>query len=75
MEEAVSGYPLHRYLAWGHLAEAASECIESWPELAAEIRDSRKAYQKGADVDIMHLIQVADALLASEDIVAHHDQH
>lgn len=42
VDEAINGYPEHRYLAIGHLAEAESECIAGYPELANEIRLVRK---------------------------------
>lgn len=43
--EAVQGYPEHKWLAIGHLAEASEEAIDKWPGLAAEILFKRKAYE------------------------------
>lgn len=41
MDEAALGYPHHRWLAVGHLAEAESESLREHPELAKEIRNCR----------------------------------
>jgi hypothetical protein len=43
MLEAAQGYPLHRWLAVGHLAEAGDETVAAYPELAAHIREQRLA--------------------------------
>jgi len=60
LEEARHGYPLHQYLAWGHMAEAASE-IEMWSMvLADKIRQERKQLQEtGLDyrIDYLGLIE------------------
>lgn len=47
MDEAELGYPEHRYLAIGHLAEAESEALFKWPSVAHMIRDVRKLYELG----------------------------
>jgi len=44
MEEALQGYPDHRWLAVGHLAEASTESLDQYPDLAKEIRAHRVAY-------------------------------
>lgn len=59
MDEAIMGHPEHRYLAIGHLAEAASECALERPDLADKIRRARKAYESGQRVDMMGLIREA----------------
>lgn len=41
LEESELGYPLHFWLAIGHLAEASVELIQDHPELAHEIRNIR----------------------------------
>lgn len=41
MQEASSGYPLHRWLAVGHLGEAEAESQHDFPELTAMIRKTR----------------------------------
>lgn len=47
--ESLQGYPLHLWLAVGHLAEAESEACSIHPEFANEIRNVRLALmgQKG----------------------------
>ncbi len=39
--EAPQGYPSHRWLAIGHLGEAADESILEYPEISKKIRDVR----------------------------------
>lgn len=57
MDEALLGYPLHKVLAMGHMAEAESEALAKWPALANRIRDERKIYEmEGGVIDIMELI-------------------
>lgn len=41
LEESLLGHPDHLYLAIGHLAEAESECLLEYPELAVNIRENR----------------------------------
>lgn len=54
--EARLGYPLHRFLAIGHMAEAESESLE-WPGIAASIREERIKASVEYDPDIMFLIE------------------
>lgn len=42
MEESVLGYPHHWFRAVGHMAEASSELVNEYPDLAMEIREHRK---------------------------------
>lgn len=66
MEEATTNYPLHRWLAVGHMAEASSELKNKYPELALKIRDHRKLYIADwplYEVPMMELIAELDALL------------
>jgi hypothetical protein len=64
--EARLGYPLHRWLAVGHLAEAESEAVNEYPELAEKIRLVRLALMgkegelKGPEM--MALLQAAEAV-------------
>jgi len=63
--EAKYGYPLHRHLAAGHLAEAAEEIYGKSPDLAGRIRVERKAYELDAsryNVNIMDLLQEVEDL-------------
>jgi len=46
LDEVLFGYPHHRWLAVGHLAEAEVECVELYPEFAQKIREVR--------LDVMH---------------------
>lgn len=43
--ETQKGYPEHYWLALGHMAEAEDELLEVWPDLAEEIRKSRKMWE------------------------------
>ena len=56
MSEAESGYPEHKLLAIGHLHEAAEESADVRPQLAALIRDIRKAYQRGEPVEFETIV-------------------
>jgi hypothetical protein len=60
MQEAVQGYPEHRWLAIGHLAEAADELLKIHPEMAHKIRRERKRYESNwtdtGHVTVMELI-------------------
>lgn len=57
MAEADMGYPLHKWLAIGHMAEAADECVANYPEFANTIRKTRIEYEEGAVVDLVSLIE------------------
>jgi hypothetical protein len=69
MEEARLGYPHHRWIAVGHLAEASAESVLKYPKLAAEIREHRLKYSQDPDyvVPIMELIAKAEKLSKSEN--------
>lgn len=41
MNESLQGYPHHRLLAIGHLAEAADELILDYPDIAFTVRSIR----------------------------------
>lgn len=56
MTEVELGYPWHKWYAVGHLAEAESESIMDFPEIAKKIREFRLAYMKGEKVDMDILI-------------------
>jgi len=42
--ESLLGYPEHKWLAVGHLAEAEAELLEQSPYLAVMIRENRLLY-------------------------------
>jgi len=56
MDEALLGYPMHRWRAIGHMAEAESECLGFSFALARRIRLRRLLYIDGEDVDLKDLI-------------------
>ena len=58
--EAELGYPLHKWLAVGHLAEAEAELIKDHKDLAIIIRDARLKYIKGEQIDILDLLGALD---------------
>jgi hypothetical protein len=49
MSEAAQGYPLHAWLAMGHMAEAADELVAEYPEMANVIREHRKIYEEAVN--------------------------
>lgn len=64
MGEALQGYPRHRWLAVGHLGEAADEAVQAYPALAAAIRLHRLKYMAdpGYAFPTDDLIKMADDL-------------
>lgn len=44
MQEVLLGYPEHKWLAIGHLAEAEAEILHLYPEVADAMRVARKEY-------------------------------
>jgi hypothetical protein len=56
--EVQQGYPDHLWLAIGHMAEAADELVQSWPDMANEIRAHRKRLEldKSYQVPVVELI-------------------
>jgi predicted phosphoribosyltransferase len=64
--EAKLGYPLHKYLAIGHLAEAEDEIIEKDESLAMYIRAKRKEYTEvDTPIPTLELLQL---VLDSEQV-------
>lgn len=69
--ESQQGYPLHGWLAVGHLAQAEAESLESYKELSESINtirltimgDKRGKIEKQG---IMKLIEIADNILKSK---------
>lgn len=62
LDEAALGYPNHKWLACGHLAEAESELLGVDPELAKQIRPMRIAVAAGEDLpydDVMDMLLLA----------------
>lgn len=47
MREALMGYPLHSWLAIGHMSQAEAELIKDFPEMAHIIRVERINYLEG----------------------------
>jgi len=60
--EARKGYPMHKYIALGHLAEAEDETIAEFPNLAEKIRETRLSLERGhiPSYSIEDLIEFAD---------------
>lgn len=71
MDEAYNGYPIHRWLAMGHMAEAESEMRTLNTDLAKKCRALRLQIQDNKfldpkkDPDIMELLFCADQLWAN----------
>jgi hypothetical protein len=64
MDEALQGYPQHRWLAVGHLAEASSECLDAHPALAQKLREHRLAYMR----DPSYKVPVVDLIAKATDL-------
>ena len=64
LTEAALGYPKHRLLAIGHLAEAESEILALSSSTAKDIRTSRMGIDSGVPLPYEKLV---DMLLELED--------
>ncbi len=60
--EAQMGYPDHVWLAIGHMAEASEELIDTYPDMARDIRTYRKSMETGGKVPFMRLIAAVGEL-------------
>lgn len=49
MLEVPQGYPIHGWIAVGHMGEASDEMIDEYPALAERIREERLAYMSSLD--------------------------
>lgn len=47
LSEAEKGYPTHKYIAMGHLAEAEDEIIAKYDGMAKKIRNTRLDIEEG----------------------------
>lgn len=63
MQESRLGYPEHKWIAIGHLAEASEELVKDYQSLAGQIRCERLKYMDDSsyNIDIMHLIELIGA--------------
>ena len=58
-DESRNGYPLHHYLALGHMAEAESESLAEHSDLTQAIRIERLKLQNSHEpVDFLDLIEI-----------------
>ena len=64
--ESALGYESHFWLAIGHLAEAETETINSYPELAKTTRNYRLQIMDLNKVDLMSLIAMATEIAEDE---------
>ena len=69
LEESELGYPLHFWLCIGHLAEASSELLNDYPELAHTIRNHRlkMVEDRAYNPPLMDLIDELCRIEESED--------
>jgi len=69
MGEVHKGYPLHRWLACGHLAEAEDELVrmEKYRSLANMIRDERKSIMEDENFELMGIIEMLNTMLGGND--------
>jgi len=49
LDESINGYPEHRWMAVGHVAEAESEIAGLYPDVAKTLRGVRKAMDEDRD--------------------------
>jgi 2'-5' RNA ligase len=70
MQEVPQGYPAYRWVAIGHMGEAADECVKEYPKLADEIRKHRLKYMADPyySVPILKLIEKAGSYLSENSL-------
>lgn len=77
LDETALGYPHHRWLAAGNLAEAERESRHLYPELAQTIRVERlkvmRSHAEALGVDLEELIRSVCLLANEDDLVKHED--
>jgi len=67
LQESLQGYPEHKWLAIGHLAEAEAESQNSFPEFALKLRESRKLIESEEGFpDIVSLISEVNGLVDAD---------
>lgn len=66
MNEARLGYPDHKWLAVGHMAEAEHEAPL---EFALLIREQRLNYMGGGHADLLGIVSLVSATDAGEDLL------
>lgn len=63
LEYRTGDYPVHKWYAVGHLAEAADEIIKEYPAIAATIRDMRIAYmEEDTDFNVSSVIELISSM-------------
>ena len=68
VNEATTGYPIHIWIAVGHLAEAETECASKYPAFANKIRTVRLALM-GQEGKFNHL-SLMDLLKEAREIAS-----
>ena len=68
VHESKQGYPIHKWYAVGHLAEASDELLAEYPDAAAAVRSERLKYMKDENyrIDYAKLIESVSALVPTE---------
>lgn len=61
INESLLGYPVHRWLAIGHMSEAEDELLAKYEAKAHEIREHRKAYEEDEKY-IIPILEIIDDL-------------
>ena len=75
LEEAALGYPQHKYLAMGHLAEAESELLDECPEFARNIRTARLSIVAGEKLDYDGILAMLIDPNSYKSILVHEESH
>jgi hypothetical protein len=70
LQESLQGYPYHRWLAIGHLAEAETEMQGYNPAIARDIRAYRKKIEDGGMVDLIPLIEDIVRIVGDREFAA-----
>jgi hypothetical protein len=65
INESLMGYPEHKWLAIGHLAEASEECLGEFPRVAQSIRVDRLSLMSDVTPDLMKYLRDDFAILTN----------
>lgn len=66
LQESLLGYPEHKWLAIGHMAEASEECLGEFPAVAQMIRKDRLAITDNKGSDLMRYLRDDFNILTTE---------
>lgn len=67
IHETEMGYPIHKWIAIGHLAEASDELLYDYPQMAHIIRAERLNYMENSNYKI-NILDLISQITSLEDL-------